>query len=382
MNYSLSMLVFVLAAATLLQAAIFAVLLLTERFKAAVSVRFLVAELALIAAAKIDQLYQMAGGLISAPAFGFALSPLQSLITPALYFFVRARTGKFSGWTKRDALHLAPAAIYFFYLFAIYFRLPFAERIELVETGGLSGWINAAFVPIGLDVLQLCYVAAAFAALKARGLELSRWFSRIDDKAMTWMRPLLALWGAALVLHAAVSLFRIVGGFDVTALVLVMNVAQFLFVPVLVMLAVTDQPSAAAASPPMRYASSSQSDEDRKALYARADGLLRDGRLFLEPELCLHELADRLAAPPRELSEALNGVGEENFFVFVNRRRIEYAKELLLTNPGKRILDVALESGFNSKSTFNDAFRRHAGTSPSVWRRTSLIRAAPSFRAI
>jgi AraC-like DNA-binding protein len=56
----------------------------------------------------------------------------------------------------------------------------------------------------------------------------------------------------------------------------------------------------------------------------------------------------------------------------VNRQRIRDAMNELLRQPDRPVLEIALEVGFNSKSTFNAAFRQHAGTTPTQFRHTRL----------
>ncbi|MEO0608507.1 MAG: helix-turn-helix domain-containing protein, partial [Pseudomonadota bacterium] len=94
-------------------------------------------------------------------------------------------------------------------------------------------------------------------------------------------------------------------------------------------------------------------------------------RPFLDPELTLATLADRLAMTPRELSELLNGSLGVHFFDFVNSHRIAYAQRLLVEQPHRSVLQVLLESGFNSKSSFNTAFKKQVGLTPSAFRAQS-----------
>jgi AraC-like DNA-binding protein len=61
----------------------------------------------------------------------------------------------------------------------------------------------------------------------------------------------------------------------------------------------------------------------------------------------------------------------QNFSDFVNLLRIEEAKSLLVRDGGKKnILDILLEAGFNSKSSFNTIFKEKTGMSPSQYRRS------------
>ncbi len=87
---------------------------------------------------------------------------------------------------------------------------------------------------------------------------------------------------------------------------------------------------------------------------------------YLEPELTLPDLARRLRTNPVVLSQVINAGAGQNFNDFVNAYRVnEFKRQVRL--PGKAhlsLLGIALDCGFNSKATFNRAFRKFTGTSP------------------
>ncbi|MEO0731920.1 MAG: AraC family transcriptional regulator, partial [Bacteroidota bacterium] len=66
------------------------------------------------------------------------------------------------------------------------------------------------------------------------------------------------------------------------------------------------------------------------------------------------------------LSKVINGVYGMNFNDFINARRCEAFLRKIREGDHRRhtLLSIALDCGFNSKSTFNRAFRKHAGISP------------------
>jgi len=74
------------------------------------------------------------------------------------------------------------------------------------------------------------------------------------------------------------------------------------------------------------------------------------------------------------VSELLNQTLGLHFFDFINGHRIDHARQLLLTEPSKSILDILLESGFNSKSSFNTAFKKQMGMTPSAFRKQEKTR--------
>jgi AraC-like DNA-binding protein len=89
-------------------------------------------------------------------------------------------------------------------------------------------------------------------------------------------------------------------------------------------------------------------------------------RPYLDPDLTLADLARRLKTSPALLSQAINvGVGR-NFNDFVNEYRVEGFKQQARdpANAHLSLLGIALDCGFNSKATFNRAFRKFTNQSP------------------
>lgn len=91
---------------------------------------------------------------------------------------------------------------------------------------------------------------------------------------------------------------------------------------------------------------------------------------FLEPSLTVQDLADQLKMPAKELSILINHYQDQHFFDFVNEYRIQKAMQLL-KDPSKRDLnvqEVLYAVGFNSKSSFNTAFKKYTGKTPTQYR--------------
>ena len=95
--------------------------------------------------------------------------------------------------------------------------------------------------------------------------------------------------------------------------------------------------------------------------------LMADERPWLEPELTLTELAHRLRTNPALLSKVINAGCGQNFNDFVNTYRVQEARRKLADPRFTHysLVGVALESGFNSKSTFNRVFKKLLGQAPS-----------------
>jgi AraC-like DNA-binding protein len=102
--------------------------------------------------------------------------------------------------------------------------------------------------------------------------------------------------------------------------------------------------------------------------------LMAAERPWLEPELTLAELAQRLRLHPAQLSKVVNLGCGQNFSDFVNRYRVEEAQRKLADPRFAHysLVGVALESGFNSKSTFNRVFKKLTGQAPGELARPKL----------
>lgn len=95
--------------------------------------------------------------------------------------------------------------------------------------------------------------------------------------------------------------------------------------------------------------------------------LMAEQQPWLEPELTLTELAKRLRITPGLLSKVINTGCGQNFNDFVNAYRVREAQRLLADPRFAHysLVGVALESGFNSRSTFNRVFKKVVGQAPS-----------------
>ncbi|MBC2838346.1 AraC family transcriptional regulator [Robiginitalea sp. SC105] len=96
---------------------------------------------------------------------------------------------------------------------------------------------------------------------------------------------------------------------------------------------------------------------------------INKNRSYLKPSFPLKELSRELDLPARYVSFLINHYHGKNYREFINQYRIDAFLEKAASgeNEVKTLLGLALESGFNSKSTFNKVFKDHMGKSPSEY---------------
>lgn len=123
-------------------------------------------------------------------------------------------------------------------------------------------------------------------------------------------------------------------------------------------------------------------DARAAAVESRLAQLMSQEALYREPALTIGQLARRSGYPEYLVSAVINRRCDGNFWEYINRLRIEAVRERLAdASDARTILDIAYDSGFTSKSTFNAAFKRQLGVTPSAYRgrhaATAAIRTVP-----
>lgn len=123
-----------------------------------------------------------------------------------------------------------------------------------------------------------------------------------------------------------------------------------------------------------KYQKSRLPDYIAKRYYTKLIDCLNNQKLYKNMDLSLQDLAEELGIPRNHLSYVINEYAKTNFYDLVNTYRVEEAKRLLINTSKEtlNILDIAFESGFNSKSTFNYVFKKYTGKTPSEYREENI----------
>jgi AraC-like DNA-binding protein len=296
--------------------------------------------------------------------------PPQLLLGPFLYFYVSSALDEGFSPSRRSLLHLAPFVLVLAYL-APFFGSAAEAKIAFVESSILSGapsnpeeWL----VWIGFQGSLWAYALACAAKLRVREKRAQARSSAAADRVRRWLSIFLG------------GIFGVLGLFLVVDALMLAGIPLTRFNPLISIIVTADiailgwrgianldhvAPSAIVEPMPLSDAESwsRRFRETRNAIDAR--GLYRD------PDLTLPILAERLGCKRNELSRIINAGGSQSFHDFLNGLRVEEVRRKLEAggDETRNLLSLAFDAGFRSKSTFNEAFKRCLGSTPSHYRK-------------
>lgn len=108
--------------------------------------------------------------------------------------------------------------------------------------------------------------------------------------------------------------------------------------------------------------------EMRSNILSLVQEQVKNQSLYRNSELTLTNLAERVGVSVHHLSETLNQQGGKNFNQFINEYRVAEVCQHLEQKSDHKLIDLAVDAGFSSKSSFNATFKKITGKTPSVYR--------------
>ena len=123
-----------------------------------------------------------------------------------------------------------------------------------------------------------------------------------------------------------------------------------------------------------KYSRSGLKDKQADEYLSNLLSYMEKNKPFLDRDLSIYDLSKQTGIPRHYITQILNEKHGKNFFMFVNEYRI---REVILRFEDQKyrnftILAIALDSGFNSKATFNSIFKNQTGITPSAYREKLL----------
>ncbi len=116
-----------------------------------------------------------------------------------------------------------------------------------------------------------------------------------------------------------------------------------------------------------KYQRSALGAEQAASIANKLQQAMEQDQLYLDAALSLPKLARHIGCSANYISQTLNETLGLNFFDYVNRYRVQ-AAAAQLRNTDLSVLDIAMNVGFNAKSSFYTAFKKELQQTPSQYR--------------
>jgi AraC-like DNA-binding protein len=315
--------------------------------------------------------------LLEFPHFWLTTASFFFLFGPLLYFYAKFLTAENLKLSKRGLLHLLPFALYLGWLVSFYrlsgeVKLRILQKILAVENPKITNWLYFAIFLLQISHMLL-YTWLTLRLLKAHSRSVKGNGLSFEKISLNWLRRLTIGFGSFVLLTLLYVIWLQLGfpySRAIDALVLIAMAGQIYIIGYMTLRQPEIFSGNLALKNAPKYEKSALTPARAEACLAKLLRLMETEKLFTNSDLKLQYLAQKLDIPAHHLSQIINEKLGQNFFDFLNQYRIEEAKKYL-TAPEKQpytILSIALEVGFNNKASFNTAFKKHTGMTPSYFR--------------
>ena len=322
--------------------------------------------------------------LASIPWFFYLFEPFVFLPAPFLFMYVLALTREKVDLKPRLLLHALPFLLFAAGTGLLLASTPAAELRKAFEGGNFFPNWAESLLTVAIYAQFFLYMIAALLVIRKYRRRIKDLYSAVDRINLAWLNFLV--FG-----FIGWRLLKLVEIFAWNAGLTDIAIGLYIFTAVLFLAFATgivlrglrqpviflgpDSPKAR-----RRYEKTLLPEDQAGAYRRKLTAYMEEEKPFLNPLLSLPDLASLVKIPAHHLSQVLNASLGQNFFDFVNAYRVRESQRLLASSQaGERtILDILYATGFNSKSVFNTAFKKHAGLTPSEFRRRLAESASPA----
>jgi len=399
MNAALIFQYFIIAG--LINVSLFAFLLLTRKKNNTASF-LLIAFMLLVSFQALLNAFDTRAFFLAYPHLSRISWLLPSLFGPLVYLFTRKITSEEHRLAQKDGIHLLLFAFYFGILFHWFFS-PAEEKIRLLSdfdkiSENDFGWLNQLNI-----LVVLFYLILTLRQLRTYRRNIENTFSEISTRRFTWIKT-FALSMLAILFVSALGFYGRKWGIPILTNFYHYNYGLLLLLVYWMAYKCITQPElyllqklSAQTTPnedilllpsdgeeqpeqnvltrsvaqERKYQKSGLDNDTAVVLFSKLLTHMDKSKPYLEPDLTIYKLAADLDVPRHHLSQVINERAQKSFFDFINSYRVEEVKKQLADTAmaNRNILGIALDCGFNSKATFNTAFKKFTGMTPSAYQK-------------
>lgn len=330
----------------------------------------------------LEQLLNMTGLIVKVLNITNTTEPLNLVIGPFLYLYVkrsvdRSRSGK-------EWVHFILAALYFMYMWFDYLQPPEVKYNSYIASYH-PNWpflsVNSSIPNDPLDIKKYLNLVTAFQLLfyimlslvkilKKAGLNFFSLF-RIEDAVLCSLRNMVLHILAIVLIFVGVKLTFSgdLGDYFIGIYVSIFALAT----SVRVMKDSTYFETTASFMdiPLTKYVKSSLNENRKEEIATEIKRVFEEEQYFTDNLASLSHLSKKLGESSHHISQVINEKLGKSFFELLASYRIEKAKSILLDKSSKTTIEELSETvGYNSKTAFNNAFRKLTGKTPAEFRKS------------
>jgi AraC-like DNA-binding protein len=303
---------------------------------------------------------------------------------PLILLYTRALTDGSFRWTRRDWGHFALPVLNYILHFSIW-AMPDAAKFQFLDAD-LAGRIIVIGLQVVFYLTATWYLWQSFQRFYRYRELIEQEYANIGKITLDWLRLFLLAFAAYLALDLLFSVLDTVFDLNYMGWYWLNLIRAFMLYYISVTgWAFAQKSSVHYDALEKRVSSSNQqinpssNQQLLKLAFSPAEIAIRRTQLaafmetqkpWLDPEVTLSSLAEQLGLNTSQMSFLVNNAFDQNFNDFVNAYRVEEVKRKLASPDFQHLslLGIAYESGFNSKATFNRAFKKLTGNAPSQFK--------------
>ena len=297
------------------------------------------------------------------------------LIYPLLYLYALIIMGKKRKLVRKDLFHALPFLVFTIHLIP-YYTLSGYEKLNFQHSINFALLAYLKAIPIIIYLILITRLCLKSSSNNKRA-------PNNNNVNILWFKIFIFLMIALGIFSLILCTFENYGyrlSFDSDTIsssllsVIIYSYSFLLIKKPFMLLGITRFPlntKQIMASSPIRYRNSPLSFEAQNKYLDKIKQVMAIKKLYLNPNLSPIQLAEIANLKPHYLSQIFNQVLNKNFYTFVNEYRVEEVKRLMNDSNQyfKTLLALSLESGFNSKSSFNRIFKEYTGLTPSQYKK-------------
>jgi len=292
------------------------------------------------------------------------------LYGPLIYFYTLYTIDEKRRFKALDLFHFVPFLLGFIAFLKIYHLQPVGFKLEILS--GITTFNQPIESFVGVLFVYAHFFFYIFLSYKKLKITIRDFENHFSYPVLQWLKRLLFVLSIILAISIVSSILQFLGAkFYFNSSLIFMLLLMGVLVGRLIFKTLEQQSPMLPSESEKKYAGSDLRNDEAAEIEAKIGNALQKEELYLDPELSLEHLSEKIGISKRKVSQVINERLGKSFFDLINTYRIEKAKQIFIENKDAKltVLEVLYKVGFNSKSSFNTQFKNRTGLTPSEFQK-------------